>query len=493
MHIRQFIPVIVLIACLPLAAARAQNTPRPGQGPVFGQSAENERFERQLDQIRRDTELRIDNRIPPEQRALIDYGAFLTFTYVSLDDPNGDNHVLRQYDVVGYARMNLDGAQELFIRGRTGYRDFNDGDSFDGRGDEIIDPDLDRAYYRFDLNRYQASRGWAQSDLGMILQGGRDLVYWGNGLTIGQVLDGVRGDFFYGPFTLELIAGVTPTRTVDIDSSRPNFDHNTRRGFYGAMLSRRTGTHQPYVYGLLQRDYNQDDFGTISGINTSYDYNSHYIAVGSSGSLTDRLLYGIELVYQGGSTLSNSFIIAGPNLVQIEQSEDSIYATALDARLDYLLNDERRTRFSGELIAASGDPDRQHTTNTFGGNVPGTSDRSFNAFGLIDTGTSFAPSVSNIIVIRGGGVTFPLPDHGALRKFQIGADVFFYGKMDQNAPIDEFTLDKRYLGWEPDVFVNWEITSDVTLAVRYGVFFPGAAIPDDEPRHFISAGVTYAF
>ena len=49
--------------------------------------------------------------------------------------------------------MNIDNVHEIFLRGRTGYQDFNDKDSFDGRGDEIIDPDFQRAYYRFDLRR----------------------------------------------------------------------------------------------------------------------------------------------------------------------------------------------------------------------------------------------------------------------------------------------------------------------------------------------------
>lgn len=44
-----------------------------------------------------------------------------------------------------------------FLRGRFGYRDFNYGDSFDGRGDEPIDGDLDRGYYSFDTRRYNAA------------------------------------------------------------------------------------------------------------------------------------------------------------------------------------------------------------------------------------------------------------------------------------------------------------------------------------------------
>jgi hypothetical protein len=60
-----------------------------------------ERFDRQLEQIRRDTESRALADVPPEQRALIDYGGFLSFDYFSIDDANLDNHILRQYQLVG--------------------------------------------------------------------------------------------------------------------------------------------------------------------------------------------------------------------------------------------------------------------------------------------------------------------------------------------------------------------------------------------------------
>jgi hypothetical protein len=474
--------VVAVAAVISLAprAARAQ--------------ASVERFERQLELLRRENTERALANVPPEQRALIDYGGFLSFNYFSIDDAALDNHILRQYDVVGYARLNLDGAHELYLRGSTGYQDFNDQDSFNGFGDEIIDPDLDRAFYRFDLNGWQRAHGRTITEWNLITQGGRDLAYWGNGLALSQVIDGARVNAEWGGNTVELIAGVTPTRTVDIDSSRPNFDHNTRRGFYGAMLSRQVGDHRPFVYGLLQRDYNEDDVAFTGGVRTEYDYNSHYLGVGSTGNITDKLLYGVELVYEGGDTLSNSFAIAGPTLVQIPQTRDAIRAVAADARLDYLLLDRRRTRFSAELIAASGDSDRLNSTNTFGGNLHDTTDRAFNAFGLLNTGLAFAPAVSNVLILRVGAVTFPLPDHSLFDRLQVGADFFVYSKMSHDAPIDEPTVDKRYLGVEPDFFLNWQVSSDVTLNLRYGIFFPGSAIVSDEKtRQFFGAGVTYAF
>lgn len=269
-----------------------------------------ERFDRQLDQIRRQTSA-IPETVPIDQRALFDYGAFLDFNYFSIDDSNGRPHGLRQYELFPYARINFDGANEIYLRGIIGYQDWNKNESFDGRGDQPIDGDLDRGFYRFDMRGYESAYHHRDIGYDLTVKGGRDLVYWGNGVTLSQVIDGMVVDAGYGPFNVEAIAGVTPTRTVDIDSSRPNFDHNTERGFFGALLGQRIGAHHPFIYGLVQQDYNQDDLlvsqVATSTITTEFEYNSYYIAGGSNGSITDKLLYGIEIVYEGGDTLSNSF------------------------------------------------------------------------------------------------------------------------------------------------------------------------------------------
>jgi hypothetical protein len=282
---------------------------------------------------------------------------------------------------------------------------------------------------------------------------------------------------------------------VDFDPSRPNFDHNTRRGFFGGMVSAPVENHTPFVYGLVQRDYNKDDTLTTGAVTTRFDYNSYYFGFGSTGSFTDRLHYGLEAVYECGDTLSNSFQIANGALVPIPQSRDSISAWALDGRLDYLIPDEHQTRLSAELILATGDSDRGSTNTTFNGNQPGTTDHAFNSLGLLNTGLAFAPAVSNIIVSRVGASTFPLPQWQVARRMQVGMDFLAYWKFKSDAPIDEPTLDEQYLGWEPDAYLNWQVASDITFALRYGVFFPNSsAFPvSDDARHFFYAGVTFAF
>ncbi|MBC8107632.1 MAG: hypothetical protein H7Z14_13660, partial [Anaerolineae bacterium] len=69
-----------------------------------------------------------------------------------------------------------------------------------------------------------------------------------------------------------------------------------------------------------------------------------------------------------------------------------------------------------------------------------------------------------------------------------------FQKFNANAPIDEETSDSRFLGVEPDVYLNWQITSDVALSVRYGLFIPGDSVENDKKfRQFLYTGVTIAF
>jgi hypothetical protein len=451
----------------------------------------------QLQQFETDNRLLVNPDIPPDQRALIDYGGYFSPQYYSIDDSNHDNHGLREYDLVGYLHMNFDGANEVFLLGRLQYNDFNSGDSFDGFGSRLVDPDstFDRAFYKFDLQQYEAAYNGKQINEDVTFEGGRDLVYWANGLTMATVLDGVMPSVSFGQATIAGVAGVTPTRTVDFEPDRPEFDVSTRRGFFGAMLSIALGQQHPYIYGLIQRDYNDRNLSVIGPIVTRYSYNSDYFGVGSTGQISDHLKYGIEATIEGGNDLSTSSQVQGFMLVPVPQTRDAIYAYAADGKIDYVPQDVHNSRVTIEGIVSSGDEDRGLTNTTFNGNAPGTSDRAFNSFGLLSTGLAFGAAVSNLMVLRVGPSTFPFPESDTFRRLQVGTDIYIFGKQNSKAPIDEPTNPgQTYLGWEPDLYVNWEITSDITLTARYGAFFANAAaFFDSHPRQFLYTGATFAF
>jgi hypothetical protein len=474
-------------------------------GVASAQSSDAARLAQQQNRIQQLQQFQTDNRlilnpdIPPGQRALIDYGGYFSPQYYSIDDSNHSNHGLREFDLVGYLHINFDAANEIFVLGRLQYNDFNNGDSFDGFGSRLIDPNnnSDRAFYKFDLQQYEAAYNGKHINEDLAFEGGRDLVYWANGLTMATVVDGIMPSVSFGDAAITGVAGVTPTRSVDFEPDRPEFDFNTRRGFFGAMLSVAVGQQHPFIYGLIQRDYNDQNLSVIGPITTRYSYNSDYFGVGSTGPISDHLRYGIEAVIEGGNDLSTSSAVSDitQTLVQIPQTRDNILAYAADAKIDYVPQDVHNSRLTIEGIVASGDSDRGLTNTTFNGNAPGTSDRAFNGFGLLSTGLAFGAAVSNLMVLRVGPSTFPFSDCEPLRRFQIGTDLYVFAKEDSSAPIDQPTTPgQKFLGWEPDLYINWEITSDITFTARYGAFFGNAAaFAAPRARQFLYTGATFAF
>ena len=191
-----------------------------------------DRFERTMSQIQRQTQGQVDASFPLNQRALVDYGGYLTFGYLSFDDANHDNHALRDYELVYYGRLNIDGVHEFYARGRSYYRNYNPGDVIDDTADRLQGR-VEEGWYRFDLQRYESAYKNTRTPDDLWIKGGRQFVSWGNGLTLDQYVDGIYGEFRLGNrLIVDGLACVTSRETIDFDLSRPNFFDDTHRGFY---------------------------------------------------------------------------------------------------------------------------------------------------------------------------------------------------------------------------------------------------------------------
>lgn len=456
-----------------------------------GQQQDERRFERAIQQIERSGErFMIDTNLGLTERSVLDVGGFASFSFLNLTEGDGSSRRLLQPEISFYGRAVIDGAHTLFVRSRFQYRDFSQGDSFDEQGDRWTEPFVDRFWYEFDLAGAMRAYEGRNIDGNFNLRVGRQFIDWGQGLSLSESLYAGKATVQYGQFSVDGLIGQTPTddSITDFDASRDDFNTQTKRAFFGGMVRYDTkSSHEIYGYALWQQDNNQDDEVPRAplGVPVDFTYDSTYVGIGAQGSITTSLLYGTEFVYEFGKSFSDPLLGA--------QSREDINAFAGRFILTYLFKDRGQTRLQFEALVASGDDDRLVTTDTVGGNEPGTDDNAFNSLGFVNTGLAFAPVFSNLLAFRLGASTIPFATVEGMQQFQVGADIFLLNKFSANAPIDEPTNDDMFLGTELDLSINYRLTSDLALVGRYGVFFAGPAVEDDDVRHFIFGGVTLSF
>jgi len=464
-------------------------------GGTLAASAAAQESERTLNNILRTVEggqqftPHIDTTLSLWERAQIDYGGSVGWSYLSLNQAGGNSVALKQPDVTAYARATLDGAQTFFVRADFTYQNFSPGDSFDGRGSEWVVPSLDRYWYEFDLRKAMDAYQKESIDWNFNIRAGRIFADWGASLAFSEALYGGVMELEIDPRNrIRGIVGLTPDHTADFDSSRQNYDTVTRRFYYGAMLSHTFERgDEVYAYWLGMGDHSAFGNSTVGGLTgISFEREGAYVGVGGSGSLSQQWLYLWEAVYLYGSSASDP--LQGP------QQSDDLSAWAGRAQATYVFGDDADSRLQFELLIASGDSDRLSSTNTVGGNTPGTADHGFVALGYAFNGVAFAPAFSNLVTFRAGAASFPFRTSSTFRELQVGTDLILSFKYDSYGGIDEPTNNSTFLGFEADLYANWRITSDLAITARYGAFFPGSAIPQpDNIRNFIYAGVTLTF
>lgn len=431
----------------------------------------------------------IDTGLTLWERAQFDYGGSLAFSYLNMNQSAGNSAGLLQPEVNFFGRLNIDGVHGFFGRAQFTYRDFTEGDSFDGRGSRFVEPFMDRYWYEFDLRR--AMDVYQQTDIegNINIRAGRQFIDWAGGLALSETLYAAKPTFEFDRQTrVELLLGITPDHTADFDSSRMNYDTKTRRVYYGGMLAHTFEKgDEVYAFAIAMIDHSSEDRSSEGGL-TGVDFNrdSVYYGIGTRGTIGNNWLYLAEAVYQFGDSASDP-------LLGVQTTED-LRAWAGRMQFTYVFRDENESRFQAEFLIASGDPDRLSSTNTVGGNMPGTEDNGFVSLGYAFTGVAFAPTLSNLVSFRAGAATMPARMNADYSELQVGVDLIVSFKYDKDGAIDEPTLNSPYLGTEFDVYANWRITSDLAITARYGCFVPGSAIPEpDNIRNFVYVGVTLSF
>ena len=421
-----------------------------------------------------------------EQAGLgFDAGGWATFGFYHYEDALSQEHTLRQYELRGWGSLNIDGIHRFYLRGMTGYDDWNGGQNPQPiHGDDFTPPRIERAWYEVNFGRLLAGQTGDRGAVGGKFRVGRAFAEIGTALVLSMPLDMVQWEINAGNWDVKALLGKTVDWVSNIDASADIASHQDRC-FWGFELAYNgLDRHRPFAYFLANEDHSSPVPDTVG---QDYDYSSRYIGIGSEGALLLRnLRYQAELVGEWGKTYSDGAV----------SGQDDICAFAADLLLEYIFDAKTHPKVSLEYLFGSGDSDRSTSSvATVGGNRIGTTDRAFNAFGFRDTGIAFSPAISNLHTYILGGSFFPLEEHKFFEKMEVGTKTYFYHKDESGGPISDSTANAReqWVGWEWDIFCNWRVYSDLIWTVRYGAFQPGTAFQDQQCRQFLFTAVTYSF
>ena len=423
---------------------------------------------------RREMDLRITGGEDIEEEMFLDGGGWFHFNLVSLDDhPIRKNRTLRYNDLRLWAQARINENVTAYVRLRTTYADFNSGDQIEG--------DKDDTYRLLAIDQAYVEEDYSTETEDFTIRLGRQFFTLGRGLLFNGVAQGGMASLISGPFSARAFAAHSVISDDDIDRSLPNAD-DSRRLFGGAELGWFLGLdHAVYFAGLIERDLNREK---PTSPTQDWGYDATYYALGMRGRILGDLTWAGEGVYEYGEGFA-----AGSTY------REAIKAWGLTLNLQYTPDVSGTPLFVVEYITGSGDRDRGSVTDTTAGNTLGTDDRAFLPFGFVQTGFALFPRISNIHILRFGGSCRPFESVEGLENLEFGAYGYVYRKDKKEAPISDprsFLAD-REVGTELDLFLRWRVLSDVGISINYGRFFPGNAYVDNEPRDFLSTGVTYSF
>lgn len=432
-------------------------------------------------ELREERELiqRLEAEIPDAAGTTWDYGGWYRFSFTRFDDLGLDREIA-DHDLRLWGSLSIGDVHQFYFRVRTTWADWAGGDSFNGNDHDRVGPNLDQGWYRFSLSRF-AKKRWKQDwPVEMDFKIGRQYIEMGHGVVLSQILDAVALDLGNFYFDARVFAGKTFSSHENMDTSTPNFWHD-KRNFFGAEASLKNviPRHEPYVFALLVDDRNHHKTPPPAGQN--WDYDPIYIGAGSRGYIFSKLRYWAEFIWETG---------------QSHTTGRGINAHAWVTGLEYYFTDcPTRPYVTVEYGCGSGDSDKASPTNTVLGNLAGTTDEGFLAYGYHDTGVAFAPRLANLRVLRVGAACHPLERWKCLRDFELGASFYWFDKDKRAGGVSDTraNLPSSDLGTELDLFANWRITSDLLWTVRWGRFMPGRAFTDRNDREYVLTSITYSF
>ena len=397
----------------------------------------------------------------------IQYGAILSPVYLFEDNSGGQ---LGSYMLNAkiWAKSYLWSNSFFYIRGKESYLGIakHDGVYSSLESDNVID--LDMAYLSMSTGsgnfNLSAGRKFYSIGSGLVLDGrgdGGEITWNGSFLSI-KIL---------GLYTGLMLKDNNPYGLSDRDLS-----DGSKRVFAGGTADAELLNQKIYLFGLVQKDYGDDDSSGKS------QYNSQYYGAGVDGIVFENLSYSAEFVYERGTSY-----------IAVSEDESTIAAYAVNSGIYYFIPVIFNPTIILQYAYGSGDKDRQTYTNSLRPQTSDGDDTGFISFGSFSGGYALKPKLSNIHVMRGGFsfVPFSGSDSLSLKKMTLAAKYSYYRKDKKESGINsgEATNAELYIGQGVDVSLRWQMFYDLSLYVNYGLFLPGKAYEDDTAKNFVMAGI----
>ena len=248
------------------------------------------------------------------------------------------------------------------------------------------------------------------------------------------------------------------------------------------------------VFDLRSEDLIEDGDTKTEALadgNTGGKLNTTYIGAGMSGSLIDGFFYSSYFFMQLGKTLTYD---------GTEYKDESISAFLLGGSLSYFNRDLLYSKATASIVYATGDDD---ASSVYEGNTDGSSTTFIPVSGS-STGFIFAPSLSNIMIAGLGYSIKPFGNEkSALKNFQTALSSNFYFRATEGAISEQGIIntesDKKYLGTEIDLGLNFRPFSDFGIGIKGGVFIPPTASDSavnkdsNDPEYGGSVNASFSF
>jgi len=174
---------IVFLSCLLAVGAVSWCPPALAQPVVAGRRVYDEQLRVELDKQQ-----------AAARQIGLDGGGWFSFALFHYDDDAaGQERTLRQYELRLWGTYTEAGVHTFYVRGLVGWDDWNSGDNPEIRkdDDDFTEPEVERAWYRFDYNRLVRNRTGQDPAVGFTLKVGRDYYDIGSALVLALPLDAV--------------------------------------------------------------------------------------------------------------------------------------------------------------------------------------------------------------------------------------------------------------------------------------------------------------